>query len=87
MKKARDFAVLMYSRGIISETDIDNAEQYFLDYMEEFRVQLIQDIHKNKKDMEEALRWTISELDALNEAHGQDERINVQLQEAKKCLR
>lgn len=87
MRTARDFAVLMYASGIISEENIDNAERYFLDYMEGFRIQLIEDIHKNKKEMEAAFKWTISELEALNEAHGQNERINVQLQAAKECLK
>jgi hypothetical protein len=87
MKTAREYAHQMANEGIISFANIDETERFFFRYMEGFRIQLINDIHKNKKEMEEALKWTISELEALNEAHGQDEGINVQLQEAKKCLR
>jgi hypothetical protein len=74
MTTAIEYAEQMAKEGIISGANVLQAERFLLRNFHELRTI-------------DALKWTISELEALNEAHGQDERIEVQLQEAKKCLR
>lgn len=52
MKTAHDYAEQMAKEGIISEANIDAAEQYLLRYMDNFRIQLIKDIKGEKGDFD-----------------------------------
>lgn len=67
----------------------DRVHEVFMDYRQfSHLVKAIENVaNSDYSKMREALQWTISELEVLNEEHGQDERINVQLNAARECLR